>query len=71
MKLDRRVIILCAIIGCASAYVARAQGERPAPNNSFPQWSHDGRRIVFTSDRDGDLELYVMNADGSNVKSYD
>ncbi len=23
---------------------------------------------MFTSDRDGDLELYVMNADGSNVK---
>ena len=27
----------------------------------------DGR-IVFTSVRDGDMELYMMNADGSNVK---
>ena len=30
--------------------------------------STDGRTIVFTSTRDGDLELYLMNADGSNVR---
>jgi len=29
--------------------------------------STDGRKIVFTSDRDSDLELYVMNSDGTNV----
>jgi len=59
---------LCALMGCASAHVAWAQeGRRPAPNDSFPQWSHDGRRIVFTSDRDGDPEIYVMEADGSNA----
>jgi len=30
--------------------------------------SPDGSRIIFTSDRDGDLELYVMDADGGNVR---
>jgi Tol biopolymer transport system component len=30
--------------------------------------SPDGRRIVFTSLRSGDLDLYAMNADGSGVK---
>jgi len=30
-----------------------------------PAWSRDGRRIAFTSDRDGNREIYVMNADGS------
>ncbi|MEW5718746.1 MAG: DPP IV N-terminal domain-containing protein [Chloroflexota bacterium] len=26
----------------------------------------DGKRILFVSDRDGNVEIYVMNADGSN-----
>jgi Tol biopolymer transport system component/pimeloyl-ACP methyl ester carboxylesterase len=43
-----------------------AQAPPPAPNNIFPRWSHDGKKIVFTSDRDGDPEIYVMAADGSN-----
>lgn len=30
--------------------------------------SRDGRSIVFTSTRDGDLEIYRMDADGSNVR---
>lgn len=30
--------------------------------------SPTGDKIVFTSSRDGDLELYTMNLDGSNVK---
>lgn len=30
--------------------------------------SPDGKRIVFTSDRSGDLELYVMDTDGKNVR---
>jgi TolB protein len=30
--------------------------------------SPDGKRIVFTSERDGDLELYSMDIDGKNVK---
>jgi Tol biopolymer transport system component len=30
--------------------------------------SPDGKKIIFTSMRDGDLDLYSMNADGTNVK---
>jgi Tol biopolymer transport system component len=30
-----------------------------------PAWSPDGSRIAFTSDRDGSLDIFVMNADGS------
>ena len=29
-------------------------------------WSADGRRIAFVTDRDGNPEIYVMDADGTN-----
>jgi Tol biopolymer transport system component len=31
-------------------------------------YSPDGKQIVFTSKRDGDLEIYVMNADGKSPR---
>jgi hypothetical protein len=30
-------------------------------------WSPDGEQIVFASDRDGDKEIFIMDADGSNI----
>jgi TolB protein len=34
-----------------------------------PSWSPDGKRIAFHSDRKGDLDLFVMNADGTHQKN--
>ena len=31
-----------------------------------PDWSPDGSKIVFASNRDGSFDIWVMNADGSN-----
>ena len=37
-----------------------------AASNSFnPAWSPDGQEITFQSQRDGNFEVYVMNADGT------
>ena len=37
-------------------------------NDALPQWSPDGRRIVFRSMRDGNAEIYLMNADGTHLR---
>ena len=34
--------------------------------NGISQFSPDGNRIIFTSNRDNNYELYIMNSDGSN-----
>lgn len=42
---------------------------RDARRNSTPVFSPDGKKIAFISTRDADkYQIYVMNADGSNVK---
>jgi TolB protein len=50
-------------------------GERTAPANGSPQkqnylpiYSPDGSKIAFTTNRDGNPEIYVMNRDGSNLR---
>jgi Tol biopolymer transport system component len=35
---------------------------------NFPQWSPQGDLIMFTSDRDGDFELYTIRPDGTQLR---
>jgi TolB protein len=39
-----------------------------ASRDVFPRWSPDGSSIAFASDRDGDLDLYLMAPDGSDIR---
>lgn len=38
-----------------------------SPDDRYPVWAPDGLRIAFTSDRDGDDEIYMMDATGTGV----
>ncbi len=57
--------------GPAILYSLDAKQGQPNPltdatsSNWSPVWSLDGESLVFASDRDGQAELYRMNADGS------
>jgi WD40 repeat protein len=47
---------------------ARNVSRSPKSEERYPCWSPDGKRIAFISDRNGAANLYVMDADGANVK---
>jgi TolB protein len=55
-------------------YRANSDGSDITPLSHAPGYnaestiSRDGKHIVFTSTRNGDIDIYTMNADGSNVK---
>jgi len=36
-------------------------------NNLSPSWSPDGNYIVFSSNRDGDYDLYIIRTDGTDL----
>jgi Tol biopolymer transport system component len=45
-----------------------ADGSNPirlTTNGILPVWSPDGTKILFRSNRDGNNEIYIMNADGT------
>ena len=54
-------------------YVMDADGQNPTrltPSYAWdgsPVWSPDGSRLAFVSDRDGDFEIYVMDADVESI----
>lgn len=56
------------------SYIYEGRMERPAKGTSdtknyLPAWSHDGTRIAYTSALpDGNVEIFVMNRDGSGKR---
>jgi TolB protein len=47
---------------------ARNLTRSPKSQERYPAWSPDGKRVSFNSDRDGTFNLYVIDADGKNLR---
>ena len=73
---SRRAVAVAAMIVLVGLLVAPAlaigdhlleliDGKSTRGDVQTPAWSPDGRKLAFVSERDGNAEIYVMNADGS------
>lgn len=69
---DGSRIVFAGYYGAIYEMDANGTGERPLMTNQAynanPAFSPGGGKIVFESDLDGDYDLYVMDADGTDVR---
>ena len=61
-------LLVTPALSIGSRLLELIQSPPGRPDVQTPVWSPDGRRIAFLSRRDGNKELYVMNADGSGQR---
>ncbi len=47
---------------------ARNLTRSPRSRERYPSWSPDGKQVAFNSDRDGTFNLYLIDADGTNLR---
>ena len=55
------------------SYIYQGKMDQPAHgtetvHNFLPAFSPDGSRIAFMTNRDGNMEIYTVNRDGSNLR---
>ena len=56
-------------LGLGDRLLSLIQSKRSPIDVQAPAWSRDGRTIVFVSWRDGNGEVYAMDADGSGPRN--
>jgi Tol biopolymer transport system component len=58
-------LLVTPAFGLGSRLLDLINGKSTPGDVQTPAWSPDGRKLAFVSRRDGNSEIYVMNADGS------
>ena len=61
-------LLVTPAFGIGDRLLGLIQSTPGPPEVRSPVWSPDGRRIAFTSRREGNSEVYVVNADGSGQR---
>ncbi len=57
------------LTGCFPRFPNPQTAAQQQPGTYDPSFSPDGSKILFADDRDGDLEIYVVNADGTGMRA--
>jgi hypothetical protein len=56
-------LVLVAVMACGSLDTATNFTNNNNGNDTGPYWSPDGTKIAFSSGRDGNAEIYVMDVE--------
>ena len=62
-------LLVTPALGIGDRLLSLIQGKQTRVDVSTPAWSPDGRTIVFVSGRDGNGEVYAMDADGTSPRN--
>lgn len=62
-------LLVTPAFGIGDRLLSLIQGKQTPLDVQAPAWSPDGRTIVFVSWRDGNGEVYAMDADGSSPRN--
>jgi serine/threonine protein kinase len=67
-KPEIKVITIACVLAEQNCDESAQNLTNNAAKDYGPAWSPDGQYIAFTSDREGNLDIYTMKADGTGVK---
>ena len=57
------------LTGCFPRFPNPQTAAQQQPASTDPSFSPDGSKILFAANHDGDLEIYVVNADGTGMEA--
>jgi TolB protein len=66
---DGTLVYVSSASGNEELYSAGANLTNSAKSDTWPSFSPDGSKVIFTSRREGDYDTYIMNRDGSGCNA--